>query len=243
MQIYPAIDLRAAQCVRLYQGNFNKTTIYDAEPIALAKQFENQGADWLHIVDLDGAKNPEQHQRRLIKTIIQSTSLNIQTGGGIRTSQDIAELLDYGAKRVIIGSQAIKNPAEVKQWWREFGSEYLVLALDVNINKNQQAFVVTQGWECTSIFTLQEVINNYLSVDLKYILCTDIHCDGTLQGPNLELYKNLQQQFPGLYIQASGGISCLGDLQKLKSYASGVIIGRALYESKFTLQEALVNIC
>ncbi len=239
MIIYPAIDLYAGQCVRLYQGDYQKITVYHADPLALAKDFIAQGAEWLHVVDLDGAKNPTNNQLNLITNLIQHTNINIQVGGGIRSKQQIKNLLDCGANRVIIGSMAVKNSREVKQWLNYFGAEHLVLALDVIIKQNQ-IFLATHAWQEISSITLFDLLEYYKSCNLKHILCTNIELDGTLQGPDYSLYENILKKFPELNCQASGGIQSLNDIKKLReNKLSGVIIGRALYEKKLILSEVL----
>lgn len=239
MQIYPAIDLRNGRCVRLYQGKFEQETVYGEDPFAIAEQFVLQGASWLHIVDLDGAKNPEQSQFQLIKSLCEKLNLNIQTGGGIRQEWQIKTMLDAGLNRVVIGSQAVKEPEEVKQWFDKFGADRLVLALDVQ-QMDGVAYIATHGWQEISKNKLSDLIDYYLQVNLQHVLCTDISKDGTLTGPNLSLYQNLLQQYPRLQLQASGGISSLSDIGALRQMSvAGAILGKALYENKFTLQEAL----
>lgn len=240
MIIYPAIDLQNGKCVRLYQGDFEKRTHYDIDPILMAKQFQQEGATWLHIIDLDAAKDPIYSQAILIKTINEKTNLHIQTGGGIRTEEQIETLLASGIKRVIIGSQAVKSPEFVKTWFKKFGGDQLVLAVDVKCDEQGDAYVATDGWQSISDSLLTNIIQQFRDVGLKHILCTDIQCDGTLQGPNIELYKRLLQQYPDLEIQASGGVSSLEDLKLLaNANLPGAIVGRALYEKRFTLSEAI----
>ncbi len=240
MEIYPAIDLRAGQCVRLLKGDFNQATHYHDDPLAMADDFAAQGAKWLHVIDLDGAEQGKTQQSKIIKKIVRHTDLLVQVGGGIRKTDHIKQLLDSGASRVIIGSLAVSAPDTVMKWFKQFGSEHIVLALDIRYHTDKQPYIATHGWQDLSDIKLFDLIAQYQSAGLKHILCTDIDRDGTLEGPNLNLYHSLTEQFPELHLQASGGIGQLSDLEKLRRIpAAGAIVGRALYEKKFTLQEAL----
>jgi phosphoribosylformimino-5-aminoimidazole carboxamide ribotide isomerase len=239
MQIYPALDLRNNRCVRLHQGKFDQETCYSDDPLAIINGFIDEGANWLHIVDLDAAKNPAQNQFHFIKELVNNFSIKVQVGGGIRSSEQIKKYLDNGVTRIIIGSQAVKDPIAVKQWFREFGAQHLVLALDVEW-ANNRAYVAVHGWQQKSDAELIDVITSYAEVNLTHVLCTDISRDGTLTGPNLHLYEDILQRFATLQLQASGGISNLLDLQKLRELpVAGAIIGKALYEKKFKLSEVL----
>lgn len=239
MQIYPAIDLSGGQCIRLTQGDFNQATIYESNPLLQAKKFIDQGATWLHMVDLDGAKDPAQHQLPLIEQIIEQTPLTIQTGGGIRSLEDVTIRLQAGVERVIIGSLAVQQPEVVEQILNVHGAAHIVLALDVFI-EDEVPMVATHGWQQTSEKDLHQVIARFIDLGLKHVLCTDIHCDGTLMGPNFALYRSITERYPELAVQASGGVSQLEDLSQLREIGvNGVIIGKALYENRFTLSEAL----
>lgn len=240
MIIYPAIDIKNAKCVRLYQGDFARETIYSIDPIAIAKKFAANGAAWTHIVDLDGAKDPERNQLSLISEIIKETSINIQVGGGIRTKSQVESLLNIGAKRVVIGSMAVNKPDEVLSWLSDFGPDHLVLALDVIYNNSNQPMITSNAWRNVSHYSLVEMIQFYESSGLTHVLCTNISLDGTLSGPDYELYNQLIKKFPQLCVQASGGIQSINDITLLKEQGlSGAIVGRALYENNFTLSEVL----
>lgn len=239
MQIYPAIDLRQGACVRLQQGKFEQQTQYSADPLVMAKEFVRQGAQWLHVVDLDAAKDPAQSQMDLIAALIKATPLKIQVGGGVRSEEQIKKLLDLGAARVIIGSLAAKNNLLVAEYLKKFGSDRIVIALDVQLQQ-EEFYVALQGWQQTSQYKLFDLLAYYSLNNLQHLLCTDISRDGMLTGPNLSLYEKIIAKFSNLQLQASGGISCLRDLTQLRENSlSGVIVGRALYEKKFTLSEAL----
>lgn len=239
MQIYPAIDLQHGECVRLTQGDFSKAKIYQSDPFIQASQFIDQGATWLHVVDLDGAKDPNHHQFSLIQQLVEKTPLTIQTGGGIRTAGDVRCRLEAGVSRVVIGSIAVYQPELVRDIIREHNPESIVIALDVFI-EDDQPMVATHGWQKTSEKSLHDVIEDYEDVGLKHILCTDINSDGALLGPNFSLYQAILQEYPQLCLQASGGVNSLDDIIKLKALGvNGVIVGKALYENHFTLKEAL----
>lgn len=240
MIIYPAIDLRNGKCVRLYKGQFDQETIYHNEPHSVAAKFIAEGAAWLHIVDLDGAKDSANNQAGLIADLTKQFAINIQTGGGIRSRDQIKRLLDRGITRVIIGSLAVSDPVEVGEWLTYFGSDKLVLAFDIQFGKDQIPYVATHGWQKISEQSLFDLLNHYRKLGLQHVLCTDIDRDGALTGPNIDLYKALQADYVDLQFQASGGVSSLADLQTLRSHElAGAIVGRSLYENKFTLQEAL----
>jgi len=240
MNIYPAIDIKNGQCVRLYQGDYQRETIYHGDPLVMAKKFMHEGAKWLHLVDLDGAKNPQNNQSALIKKIITTLDVNVQTGGGIRTQSHIKNLLEQGAKRVIIGSMAVTHSADVLSWFKYFGAERLVLALDIVINEYQCPIVTTHAWQKISTYSLYDLIDFYHPAGLQHLLCTNITLDGTLSGPDYTLYDSLLHIYPFLKLQASGGIQSLSDITMLnEKRLSGAVIGRALYEKRFTLQEVL----
>ncbi len=237
--IIPALDLIDGQVVRLYQGDYQQSTTYTNDPVAKFKEYTDDGATYLHLVDLTGAKNPADRQLDLIKAIVESTPCPIQVGGGIRSEQDVSDLLRLGVARVVVGSMAVKEAETVKGWFDKFGADNIVLALDVNIQDSQN-LVAVSGWQETSDITLESVVHEYQSVGLIHVLCTDISKDGTLQGSNVALYQHLSREFPTLKIQASGGIGGLSDIIALKdSGVYGVIVGRALLEGKFDVRQAM----
>src|SRR5882757_3632941 len=240
MIIYPAIDLRGGRVVRLTEGKFDQEKSYGDDPLAVARDFAKSGATWLHVVDLDGAKDPAKRQTALVEKIARSSGLRMQTGGGIRDEAQIAALLAAGAQRVIVGSLAAKQPELVRGWLKKFGAEKIILSPDVRLDANGTPRVAAAGWQESTGLALDDFLNGYLAAGLIHILCTDISRDGKLTGPNSALYAQLVKKFPSLQIQASGGVSSLDDLRVLKTTGSaGAIVGRALYEKKFTLQEAL----
>ncbi len=240
MIIYPAIDLRGGRVVRLTEGRFDQEKTYGDDPLAVAREFAAAGATWLHVVDLDGAKDPTKRQTALVQKLSGESGLRVQTGGGIREDAQIAALLAAGARRVIVGSLAAKQPALVRGWLKQFGAERIILAPDVRLDQDGTPRIAAAGWQETTGVALDDFLAGYLPAGLVHILCTDISRDGRLTGPNTALYAQLAKQFPSLQIQASGGVSSLDDLRGLQATGSaGVIVGRALYEKKFTLEEAL----
>ncbi len=239
-QIIPALDLIDGQVVRLYQGDYGQKTLYSDNPIAQFQAYVEKGAKQLHLVDLTGAKDPNKRQTQLIGEIIKAVNCLIQVGGGIRTEQDVADLLAVGANRVVIGSTAVKQPEMVKQWFKKYGAEKFVLALDVNINAQGEKQIAISGWQENSGVSLEALISDFSEVGLQHVLCTDISKDGTLQGSNVALYQEICAQFPHIQFQSSGGIGSLADVEALKDTGvSGVIVGRALLEGKFNVQEAI----
>lgn len=240
MIIYPAIDLRGGRVVRLTEGRFDQEKSYGDDPLAVARDFAAAGATWLHVVDLDGAKDPLKRQTALVEKIVRGSGLRVQTGGGIRDEAQIEALLSTGAQRVIVGSLAAKQPELVRTWLKQFGPEKIILSPDVRLDADGTPRVAAAGWQESTGLALDDFINGFLSAGLIHILCTDISRDGKLTGPNAALYTQLIKRFPSLQIQASGGVSSLDDLRILQTTgAAGAIVGRALYEKKFTLEEAL----
>lgn len=238
--IIPALDLIDGKVVRLYQGDYAQKTVYSDDPQSQFTIYNEQGADWLHLVDLDGAKDVSKRQLTVIASLIQNTPAKIQIGGGVRTEQDVKDLLDAGAQRVVIGSTAVKEPEMVAGWMKKYGAEHIVLALDINIDTDGNKIVAVSGWQEASGQTIESLLEIYLAVGLKHVLCTDISKDGTLTGSNVELYTELSVAYPQVAWQASGGIGSLDDIAAVaRSGASGMIVGRALLEGKFNVVEAI----
>jgi len=239
MEIYPAIDQMNGRCVRLSEGDYKARTDYDVAPLAMAASYKASGARWLHVVDLDGAKNPAQRQKTAITALVEESTLLVQTGGGVRAPADVDDLLALGASRVIVGSLCVNEPKTVMAILDKHGPEKIVLALDVRGDFDGGFFVTSSGWQDTSASRIEDIIRLYQG-RARHILCTDISKDGKLKGPNVALYKFLCEQTPDMRFQASGGVTQLSDLDALKaSGAAGAVIGKALYEKRFTLDEAL----
>ncbi|UTV28546.1 1-(5-phosphoribosyl)-5-[(5-phosphoribosylamino)methylideneamino]imidazole-4-carboxamide isomerase [Photobacterium atrarenae] len=237
--IIPALDLIDGQVVRLFQGDYGQVTEYKVDPAEQFRCYHQAGADWLHLVDLTGAKDTSARQLALIQSLLQSTPAKIQIGGGVRTEQDVADLLAAGAQRVVIGSTAVKQPELVKGWMEKYGPLHIVLALDVNIDADGNRNVAVSGWQEDSGVTIEALLDDFLTVGLKHVLCTDISRDGTLAGSNVDLYVDLCTRYPQIDFQSSGGIGSLDDIAALKgSGVAGVIVGRALLDGKFSAEQA-----
>jgi len=240
MIIYPAIDLRGGRVVRLTEGKFDQEKTYGDDPLAVARGFAAAGAAWLHVVDLDGAKDPAKRQTALVEKLARDSGLRVQTGGGIRDEAQVAALLAAGAQRVIVGSLAVKQPELVRGWLKKFGADRIILSPDVRLDAAGTPRIAAAGWQESTGVALDDFLRDYLAAGLVHVLCTDISRDGKLVGPNTALYAQLAKIFPALQIQASGGVASLDDLRALRGTgAAGAIVGRALYENKFTLKEAL----
>ncbi|BDA60891.1 1-(5-phosphoribosyl)-5-[(5-phosphoribosylamino)methylideneamino]imidazole-4-carboxamide isomerase [Shewanella xiamenensis] len=238
--IIPAIDLIDGKVVRLYQGDYGQQTTFDLSPLAQLQSYQDQGAKWLHIVDLTGAKEPAKRQTTLIAKLTAGLNANIQVGGGIRTEEQVAELLSLGVKRVVIGSLAVKEPELVKGWFNKFGSEAICLALDVNINQSGEKIVAVSGWQSGGGKSLESIVEDFSQVGLKHALVTDISRDGTLTGANTALYRELSSRYPDIAWQASGGIATLEDVAAVRDCgAAGIIIGKALLINQFNVAEAI----
>lgn len=238
--IIPAIDLIEGQVVRLYQGDYNQKTTFDLSPFSQLKSYQDQGANWLHIVDLTGAKDPQARQTTLIAELVNGLDANIQVGGGIRCEAQMAELLEIGVKRVVIGSLAVKETALVQSWFKKYGADAICLALDVNINEQGEKIVAVSGWQSGGGKTLESLVEAFKPFGLKHALVTDISRDGTLKGANTQLYQEIASAYPQIQWQASGGIATLDDVAAVRdSGANGIIIGKALLIENFTVQQAI----
>lgn len=236
-QIYPAIDLRDGKCVRLFQGDYAQETIYGDSPVDMARKFVEAGAEWIHMVDLDGAKDGVRINDQVV---IETAKLGVkvQVGGGIRTREDIQHYLSNGVARVIIGSLAIRNPELAVSFIEEFGADQIVIGIDA-----KDGMAATEGWIETSGQAATEVANYFAQKGAKHFIYTDIATDGTLAGPNIKANEALVSAESAQVI-VSGGIGSLEDIRNVKgasaqSNIAGVIIGKALYEKHFTLEEAL----
>lgn len=235
----PAIDVRDGRVVRLKQGDYAQQTTYAADPLALAQRYARDGAQWLHLVDLDAARVGGFTLAGLIGGIKASTGLRIQAGGGIRTRADIDALHAAGVDRIVIGTLALKDPVLIRAAFADFGPEALTLALDVRADGQGQWLCASHGWTETGM-PLEAAIALYADAGLRHVLCTDIARDGVLGGYNLELYRHLRSRWPMLQVQASGGVRTPADVQAVAALGvSGAILGRALLEGRFSVQEAL----
>lgn len=239
MIVYPAIDLRDGVCVRLMHGRFDAVTRYDEDPAARLAAFAAAGADWAHIVDLDGAEAGRAVQHHLIGELAAAIDIRIQSGGGVRSADDIQRLLDAGVSRVVIGSLAVSDPDAVAGWLETFGPDRITLAVDVRADGDRWVPSL-KGWTQAADIDLWAALDRYPPGSAKHLLVTDVGRDGALTGPNLDLLAQIHQRRPDLWLQASGGVADLSDLTGARSVgASGAIVGRALYEDRFTLEQAL----
>lgn len=238
--IIPALDLIDGKVVRLHQGDYGQQRDYGNDPLPRLQDYQQQGGEVLHLVDLTGAKDPAARQIPLLRKLLAGVSVPVQVGGGIRSEDDVAALLEAGAARVVIGSTAVRQPDVVKQWFTRFGADALVLALDVRIAADGSKNIAVSGWQEDSGVTLEQIVDAFLPYGLKHVLCTDISRDGTLSGSNVSLYQEVCARYPQVAFQSSGGIGSLEDIAALRgSGVQGVIVGRALLEGKFTVKEAI----
>ncbi|MEA1962402.1 MAG: 1-(5-phosphoribosyl)-5-[(5-phosphoribosylamino)methylideneamino]imidazole-4-carboxamide isomerase [Bacillota bacterium] len=237
MIIFPAIDLKDGQCVRLVQGLKENKTVYSDSPGEIARKFENDGAEFLHVVDLDGAFEGSTRNRAAIQQIASSLSIPFQVGGGLRTREAVEAMLQLGASRVIIGTKAVRSPAFVEELIWDFGPEKIILGLDAKDGK-----VAVEGWVEKSQLDVLDFANTMREAGIKTAIYTDVSRDGLLKGPNLEAIERMARE-SGLQIIASGGVSTPENIKALKAIESlgvcGAIIGKALYEGKITIQDAL----
>lgn len=232
MLLIPSIDLRGGYCVRLLQGDFARETIYDLDPRLLVDRYVACGAPWLHVVDLDGARDGTLANRQFILEVAKAGKLRLQVGGGIRTRDVALALLDGGVSRVVVGSAAIESPQEVAAWLQDFGAERICLALDIRYTDGIPC-VQTRGWTQASSVTLWQAVDQFLEQGLQHVLCTDVDRDGALQGPNIELYRECRRNYPQILWQASGGVRGADDLAKLRSLGlAGTVSGKALLEGR-----------
>src|SRR3954471_23369389 len=240
MILIPSIDLRNGRCVRLLKGDFNQETRYDLEPHELLKRYRALGANWLHIVDLDGAKDGRLANRSVIVRLASTRALSIQVGGGVRSSAVVDDLLRNGIDRVIVGSAAVEQPAEVRSWLEKYGPEKIGLAFDIRHDAERVPRVLTRGWTKESKLTLWEAVESYLPYGLKHVLCTDADLDGALAGPAVALYAEAVQRYPQIAWQASGGVRSAADLVALRETGSAAAIsGKALLEELIRPEELL----
>lgn len=236
MQLYPAIDMKNGQCVRLRQGEFKDITVYSDAPEKVAAYWQAQGATFLHLVDLDGALAGHSVNEPVIRKIAETVSIPIQIGGGIRSEEAIRNMLSLGVKRVIIGTKAVEHPEFLKEMVDAFGSDAIVAGIDA-----RDGFVAIQGWEQVSTVKASDLCLKMKEYGVKHIVYTDISRDGMLSGPNVEATRKLTE-ITGLDIIASGGMSCMEDLERLyREGIHGAIIGKALYENRINLKEAIAR--
>lgn len=232
MKIIPAIDIINGQCVRLSKGDFNTKKVYNEDPLEMAKQFEANGIKYLHLVDLDGARSKQIVNHKLLAKIASKTELKIDFGGGIKSTKDAEVAFENGANKITAGSIAIDDKKMILSWIEKFGPNKLILGADC---KNRK--ISTHGWEQVSELDVLDFIKRFQSQGIRETICTDISRDGMLQGSSTELYKEILAE-TNISLIASGGVSSIDDLKKLKAIGcDGAIIGKAIYEGKITLKE------
>ena len=233
MEIIPAIDIIGGKCVRLSQGDYAQKTVYNENPLEVAKMFEDAGITRLHLVDLDGAKAKHIVNYKTLETIAGKTSLIIDFGGGIKSDDDLRIAFECGAKMITGGSIAVQQPETFQQWINKYGGEKIILGADV---KNEK--IAVTGWLETTEIDLIPFIENYMQQGIQKIICTDIDKDGMLQGPSINLYTKIKTALPEAYIIASGGVGSLKDVEILnEANIPAVIIGKAIYEGKVSLKD------
>jgi len=233
LQVIPAIDIIDGKCVRLEQGNYDKVTLYHKEPLEVAKKFEDAGLKRLHLVDLDGAKAGAVKNWKVLELIAGKTSLVIDFGGGVKTEKDVEIVFNSGSSLATIGSIAVKDEEEFVKWLLKFGAGKFLLGADV---KNEK--ITISGWQEETKIWIYDFIQKYIDHRVKQVFCTDVSKDGKLEGPAIDLYKNIISKFPGLFFIASGGVSSVDDLKRLEEIGCrGAIVGKAIYENRITLDE------
>ncbi|GAB2630427.1 1-(5-phosphoribosyl)-5-[(5-phosphoribosylamino)methylideneamino]imidazole-4-carboxamide isomerase [Belliella aquatica] len=233
MYIIPAIDIIDGKCVRLTQGDYNQKKEYHDSPLEMAKRFEDAGIKRLHLVDLDGAKAKKIINSEVLKSVTSGTSLQVDFGGGVQSDEDIALAFELGAHQLTGGSIAVKNPSLFESWIAKYGGEKIILGADAKDRK-----IAISGWEETTSMDLIDFIKDYHAKGISYVICTDVAKDGLLQGPSVDLYKEIMQEIPNIKLIASGGVSNVKDLEELqKTGVYGAIVGKAYYEGRISLEE------
>ena len=237
MRIIPAIDIIDGKCVRLTKGDYNTKKIYNESPLEVAKEFEDAGIEYLHVVDLDGAKASQIINHKVLEQIASKTNLKIDFGGGLKSDKDLEIAFNSGANQITGGSIAVKNSKIFESWIEKYGSEKIILGADFYPD-NSGGKIATNGWQEESSLELIPFINGYQQKGIQYIICTDISKDGMLQGPSFDMYQQILSEVNSIKLIASGGISAFNELPKLaENGCEGVIIGKAIYENKISLKQ------
>ncbi len=233
MHVIPAIDLIGGKCVRLSQGDYSRKTDYHEDPLEMAKRFEGAGLTRLHLVDLDGAKAKKIVNGLVLQRICSGTQLAVDFGGGIQAQEELEKAFALGARQVTGGSIAVRNPSLFESWLEAFGADRIILGADAKDKK-----IAVGGWEETTALELIPFIQGFYQKGIREVICTDVAKDGLLQGPSFGLYAEILQELPELKLIASGGVSCLKDLEELQKIGVyGTIVGKAYYEGKVSLEE------
>ncbi|WP_420577212.1 1-(5-phosphoribosyl)-5-[(5-phosphoribosylamino)methylideneamino]imidazole-4-carboxamide isomerase [Ekhidna sp.] len=233
MRIIPAIDIIEGKCVRLSKGDYDTKKIYNEDPLEVAQQFEDAGLQYLHLVDLDGAKAKHIVNWKVLEKLASKTSLRIDFGGGIKSDEDLRIAFESGARQITGGSIAVKEPVKFTSWITAYGAEKIILGADALDGK-----IAVSGWQEESDMEIESFIQDYVEKGIKYVISTDISKDGMLEGPSFNLYQSIQKKMPDIKLIASGGVSSMDDLVKLKENGlEGAIVGKAIYENRVSLKE------
>ena len=233
MRIIPAIDIIDGKCVRLSKGDYDTKKIYNESPLEVAKEFQDHGIEYLHLVDLDGAKSKHIVNHKVLEQIASKTSLKIDFGGGLKTDDDLKIAFESGANQITGGSIAVKDPETFKSWLKQFGSNKIILGADAHHEK-----IAVSGWQEESEEELIPFMQSYRNEGIEYVICTDISKDGMLQGPSFNLYEKILKEVIGVKLIASGGISTFDELPRLAELGcEGTIIGKAIYEGRISLKQ------
>ena len=233
MQIIPAIDIIDGRCVRLTEGDFDRKTVYDADPADMAKRFADAGLSRLHLVDLDGAKAGRVRNWAVLESVVAAADLEVDFGGGVKTEDEVHRIIEAGAAYVTVGSIAVKNEPFLLEWFGRFGADRFLLGADVRKER-----ISIGGWlEDTSI-DIFDFLEQFTGYGVRQVFCTDVSKDGRMEGPSIDLYRRILDRFPQLGLIASGGVSCMEDLEALRALGcSGAILGKAIYEEHISLPE------
>lgn len=233
VEIIPAIDIIEGRCVRLSQGDYAQTKVYDASPVDMAKRYADCGVKRIHVVDLDGAKSSSPRNLKTLEKMAVGADVEIEWGGGIKSEESLRALFDYGATYAIVGSVAAQNQMLFAEWLARYGGERMVLGADVRGGK-----VAVNGWQQEVELTIDDLVGEFLPMGLSQVICTDISRDGMLQGPSFELYTRLQEQYGAVDFTVSGGISAMKDIEECDRLGlRKVIVGKAIYENRITLKD------
>jgi len=233
IEIIPAIDIIEGRCVRLSQGDYARTKVYDSSPVDMAKRYADCGVKRIHVVDLDGAKSSSPRNLKTLEKMAVGASVEIEWGGGIKSEESLRALFDYGATYAIVGSVAARTPELFAEWLRVFGGQKMVLGADVRDSK-----VSVNGWQEDLGVSIEQLVDGFLPYGLSQVICTDISKDGMLEGPSFDLYTDLQSRYEGVDFTVSGGISSMADIERLNELClRRVIVGKAIYENRITLKD------
>lgn len=231
--VVPAIDIIGGRCVRLTKGNYADCRSYDASPLEMASRYADCGVRRIHMVDLDGAKAAAPRNLKTLESIATKVDLELEWGGGISSDEALESVFNAGAASAVIGSIAVREPDSMRRWLRTYGPQAIMLGADARNGR-----ISVNGWQEDSSLSIEELIRTFIHDSVREVICTDISCDGMLQGPSFGLYSRLMDLFPGIVFTASGGVSCMGDIAALsEAGVPKVIVGKAVYEGRITLKE------